>query len=626
MSCHGLHDRLLNAPPPVAKPANLLINQVPVLTLERQADNSASACPALPSSRHPSSPIRNESNRSPVQDWKPAQVTMLSSFQADRTASTSPSRLQELPSSATEPRAQYTTASEWRGLVGDPQQFRSAFGDSSTATGRSIGLTATRFDDVQDRFSVYSVASSSRQASMADGASQGGKGPGVRPLLFRDFARVHPTPREDSNTRLETANGELYSARLEGGSDGRAKISPPPARRRSLRRPQPVQGFAALPLEPLQLPTAPRSSDRQPLHSPPVSPFSRAGQPTASPRRTGSDEALDRSPKRSCSSSPENAACKRSKLRSTAREPVAIAHIPRPPNSFMLYRSAQNKLLSQVRSEEGDKLQQADLSRMIAQMWKDETADVKEQYAQRAAAEKAEHALKYPGYIYRPKTSGRRKVIKFKQGSISPKDGNSRSLTPTTAPTTAPATPAILTSPAPDLSSSLLLSPFSPLPSTASVSHYGSATSDDELAISKPGRADWALFGSAPAENIYPTLTHTPFDYGSETSFYDLLPWSAPPATSELPWQEPLFALPPAALPSQSYPPSSLPDTPWSAHYDSASQSSVVDYTPSVNAVAPLSVSPSLSGRPQYDNALHVSGLLGFDGYHATLDPAYIYR
>lgn len=34
---------------------------------------------------------------------------------------------------------------------------------------------------------------------------------------------------------------------------------------------------------------------------------------------------------------------------------------------------------------------------MIAQMWQDETAEVREQYAKQAAAEKAEHALKYPG-------------------------------------------------------------------------------------------------------------------------------------------------------------------------------------------------------------------------------------
>ncbi|GAA6000592.1 HMG-box domain-containing protein [Rhodotorula paludigena] len=79
-------------------------------------------------------------------------------------------------------------------------------------------------------------------------------------------------------------------------------------------------------------------------------------------------------------------------------------YIPRPPNSFMLYRSAQLKALAGCKDEQGARLQQADLSRLIAGLWRDEGPEIREQYARQAVKEKEEHAKRYPDYAYRPKS------------------------------------------------------------------------------------------------------------------------------------------------------------------------------------------------------------------------------
>ncbi|GAA5825140.1 hypothetical protein JCM3770_000645 [Rhodotorula araucariae] len=93
------------------------------------------------------------------------------------------------------------------------------------------------------------------------------------------------------------------------------------------------------------------------------------------------------------------------KPKKNGRKPAG--HVPRPMNSFMLYRSAQLKELEECREVAGAKLQQSDLSRLIAAKWRDESVEVREQYTRRALEEKELHALRYPDYAFRPKATRR---------------------------------------------------------------------------------------------------------------------------------------------------------------------------------------------------------------------------
>ncbi|KAG0142611.1 hypothetical protein CROQUDRAFT_34389, partial [Cronartium quercuum f. sp. fusiforme G11] len=65
---------------------------------------------------------------------------------------------------------------------------------------------------------------------------------------------------------------------------------------------------------------------------------------------------------------------------------------PRPPNSWILYRSER---IAEMRSLEHG-LAQSVLSKQIAAQWRDEPSDVKKTYELRAEIIKAEHAIKYP--------------------------------------------------------------------------------------------------------------------------------------------------------------------------------------------------------------------------------------
>ncbi|CCM02660.1 uncharacterized protein FIBRA_04764 [Fibroporia radiculosa] len=74
---------------------------------------------------------------------------------------------------------------------------------------------------------------------------------------------------------------------------------------------------------------------------------------------------------------------------------------PRPPNAFMLYRSAKLiELRDQIPPEEHKR--QAKLSKSIAKMWHSESEVVKNYYVEFAERKKAEHQIAYPDYKYRP--------------------------------------------------------------------------------------------------------------------------------------------------------------------------------------------------------------------------------
>lgn len=73
---------------------------------------------------------------------------------------------------------------------------------------------------------------------------------------------------------------------------------------------------------------------------------------------------------------------------------------PRPPNAWILYRSDKLKSLPPV--QPGVRRAQAEVSRMLSDMWKEEGEETRSYYERLADEKKAEHSIKYPGYRFQP--------------------------------------------------------------------------------------------------------------------------------------------------------------------------------------------------------------------------------
>ncbi|KJA30010.1 hypothetical protein HYPSUDRAFT_73491 [Hypholoma sublateritium FD-334 SS-4] len=82
--------------------------------------------------------------------------------------------------------------------------------------------------------------------------------------------------------------------------------------------------------------------------------------------------------------------------------PSPSEHIKRPPNAFMIFRSAFLRS-KKIPAEETN--QQQTLSRIIGQTWGAMTADEKAFYNEAADAAKREHRMRYPNYKYSPAAS-----------------------------------------------------------------------------------------------------------------------------------------------------------------------------------------------------------------------------
>ncbi|KAJ3299778.1 hypothetical protein HK104_007056 [Borealophlyctis nickersoniae] len=79
--------------------------------------------------------------------------------------------------------------------------------------------------------------------------------------------------------------------------------------------------------------------------------------------------------------------------------------IPRPKNSFMEYRAEKQPLILKQYTGSSSK----DLSRIIADMWNAEPAEIKAVYQRRAERGRMEHRVRFPDYKYAP-VKGKRKV------------------------------------------------------------------------------------------------------------------------------------------------------------------------------------------------------------------------
>ncbi|GAA6007300.1 hypothetical protein JCM11491_003080 [Sporobolomyces phaffii] len=73
---------------------------------------------------------------------------------------------------------------------------------------------------------------------------------------------------------------------------------------------------------------------------------------------------------------------------------------PRPPNAWICYRSARVRELKNT--SQYTKMPQASISKLIGELWRSESPEVKRRYEAEATAKKLEHKEKYPGYSFRP--------------------------------------------------------------------------------------------------------------------------------------------------------------------------------------------------------------------------------
>ncbi|THH07794.1 hypothetical protein EW146_g9205 [Bondarzewia mesenterica] len=74
-------------------------------------------------------------------------------------------------------------------------------------------------------------------------------------------------------------------------------------------------------------------------------------------------------------------------------------YIPRPPNCFILYRISK---CAELVAREDTRLQ-SEISKEVANVWKNETPEVKQYWKDQAAARKEEHARLFPDYKFRLK-------------------------------------------------------------------------------------------------------------------------------------------------------------------------------------------------------------------------------
>ncbi|TDL16647.1 high mobility group box, partial [Rickenella mellea] len=74
---------------------------------------------------------------------------------------------------------------------------------------------------------------------------------------------------------------------------------------------------------------------------------------------------------------------------------------PRPPNAWILYRSERLRSIAAL-NPGAPRLAQADISKQISGMWKNESDEVRAHYEHLAKIKKMEHQLLYPSYRFQP--------------------------------------------------------------------------------------------------------------------------------------------------------------------------------------------------------------------------------
>lgn len=85
----------------------------------------------------------------------------------------------------------------------------------------------------------------------------------------------------------------------------------------------------------------------------------------------------------------------------SSRSAPRVVKAPRPPNAWIIYRSDKVHQLPPIEPGQPRRAQ-AEVSKMISNMWANESEETRQVYERRAEEAKAAHALKYPGYRFKP--------------------------------------------------------------------------------------------------------------------------------------------------------------------------------------------------------------------------------
>jgi hypothetical protein len=84
--------------------------------------------------------------------------------------------------------------------------------------------------------------------------------------------------------------------------------------------------------------------------------------------------------------------------------------VKRPANGWIQYRAHKAREYAATAEPGKPRFTQAELSRYIAQLWKDESPGIKEHWNQLAAQTKMQHAIDNPDYVYTPETKDAKKA------------------------------------------------------------------------------------------------------------------------------------------------------------------------------------------------------------------------
>ncbi|KAJ5594450.1 uncharacterized protein N7459_000658 [Penicillium hispanicum] len=89
-------------------------------------------------------------------------------------------------------------------------------------------------------------------------------------------------------------------------------------------------------------------------------------------------------------------------LNGDCKLPSSSTKVPRPPNSFILYRQHHHHTVT----AENPDLKITEISRIIAAKWRSESPEVREQFKVLADQMKRQHAIDHPDYQYSPRRPG----------------------------------------------------------------------------------------------------------------------------------------------------------------------------------------------------------------------------
>ncbi|CAG8511420.1 1783_t:CDS:1, partial [Gigaspora margarita] len=88
-----------------------------------------------------------------------------------------------------------------------------------------------------------------------------------------------------------------------------------------------------------------------------------------------------------------------------------LKEVRRPQNAFILYRNnKQSDVIAQNKN-----ITNAEVSKVISKMWKNENEEIKLQWQKLADIEKLKHMKAHPNYVYKPRITKNPRIKKIKK-------------------------------------------------------------------------------------------------------------------------------------------------------------------------------------------------------------------